>query len=171
MHKNVRYEIRRADGEGLAWETGVGLASFAEYHDAFARDKGFHGVGPARLESFGHALVLTRALKDGRTLSQHAYVVDREEGRARFLYSSSGRFEGSDTALVGRANRWCHWQDMLHLRGLGIRTYDLGGIAEGVDDPALLGINDFKQRFGGKTVREDHWLSPLYALATYARVK
>ena len=168
MHKNVRNEIRRADGEGLAWETGVDPASFAQFHDAFARDKGIKGVGPAKLESFGDALLLTRTRKEGRTLNQHAYVVDREEGRARFLYSSSGRFEGTDAALVGRANRWCHLKDMLYLRESDITIYDLGGIAVGAEAAAVSGINDFKIRFGGTMVREDHWLSPLYALATLA---
>jgi hypothetical protein len=94
--------------------------------------------------------------------------VDPAESRARFLYSSSGRFEGSNSALVGRANRWCHWKDMLHLREHGIRTYDLGGIAVGAEAAAVSGINDFKIRFGGTTVREDHWLSPLFALAMLA---
>jgi lipid II:glycine glycyltransferase (peptidoglycan interpeptide bridge formation enzyme) len=55
---------------------------------------------------------------------------------------------------------------MLHLRERGIRTYDFGGIAVGAEAAARRGINDFKVGFGGRVVREDHWLSPLYALAS-----
>jgi len=80
-------------------------------------------------------------------------------------------FEGQNSALVGRANRWCHWKDMLYLREQGIRTYDMGGIAVGAEAAAVSGINDFKIRFGGTTVREDHWLSPLYYLASIAGAK
>jgi hypothetical protein len=166
MHKNVRAEIRRADGEGIAWTTDVDPSEFASYHDAFARDKGIAEVGLSRLLSFGTALLLTRATREGKTLAQHAYIVDRTEGRARLLYSSSGRFEGANPALVGRANRWCHWKDMQYLRGQGIGTYDMGGIAFGTNDAAeRAGIDEFKMRFGGTVVREDHWVSPLYALA------
>jgi hypothetical protein len=166
MHRNVRAEIRRADGEGIAWEQGVDLSEFEAFHDAFAREKGIEGVDLSRLRSFGAALLLTRAVLDGKTLAQHAYIVDQGESRARFLYSSSGRFEGASSALAGRANRWCHWKDMLHLRERGIRTYDLGGIASGTAvAEERAGIDEFKMRFGGAVVREDHWLSPLYALA------
>ncbi len=166
MHRNVRYEIRRADTENLEWEAGVDLAVFASFHEAFVSKRAIHGVDEERLLSFGSSLLLSRSSRDGRTLAQHAYIVDPAESRARFLYSSSGRFLDGDSALAGRANRWCHWKDMLHLRGLGVRTYDLGGIATGSVDPALAGINEFKLRFGGTVVREDHWLSPLYLLAS-----
>lgn len=166
MHRNVRAEIRRAEGEGISWSADVDPSRFASYHAAFAREKGIEGVDLWRLESFGSALLLTRAERDGQVLAQHAYLVDRAEARARFLYSSSGRFEGANPALVGRANRWCHWRDMLHLRGQGIRTYDLGGIAWGTEAAEQrAGIDEFKMRLGGTVVQEDHWLSPLYALA------
>ena len=171
MHRNVRYEIRRADSEGLVWHLGLDPADFVSFHDSFASEKGIAGVDRVRLESFGKSLLLSRVIGQGTTLAQHAYVVDMTEGRARFLYSSSGRFGSTDAALAGRANRWCHWKDMLHLRGLGIRTYDLGGIAPGSVQPSVSGINEFKLRFGGKVVREDHWLSPLYSLASLAGVQ
>jgi hypothetical protein len=166
MQASVRSQIRRAEGEGFVWEEGVDPAEFARFHTAFARERGIEGVETRQLDSFGSALLLTRATREGRTLAQHAYVVDPGESRARNLYSSSGRFEGPDTHLVGRANRWCHWKDMLHLRERGIRTYDFGGIAVGAEAAARRGINDFKVGFGGRVVREDHWLSPLYALAS-----
>jgi hypothetical protein len=169
MHKNVRAEIRRADTEGITWTTDVELEEFASYHEAFAREKGIEGVDCARLLSFGAALLLSRATQSGRTLVQHAYIVDHTESRARFLYSSSGRFEGANSALVGRANRWCHWRDMLFLREYGIRTYDLGGIASSAGaEKELAGIDEFKIRFGGSPVREDHWLSPLYFVGLLA---
>jgi hypothetical protein len=168
MHRNVRAEIRRADGEGISWEFGIDATEFESFHAAFAREKGIEGVDLSRLKSFGTALFLSRATQGGKTLAQHAYIVDQGESRARFLYSSSGRFEGANSALVGRANRWCHWRDMLHLRERGIRTYDMGGIASGTAAAEeRAGIDEFKMRFGGAVVREDHWFSPLYVLAGF----
>lgn len=165
MQKTVRYKIRRAEGEGLSWNEGIDPRDFAAFHDAFARGKGIEGIDMSRIASFGAALLLTRVTRDGHILSQHAHIVDERERRARLVYSSSGRFENVDPALVGRANRWCHWKDMLRFKDLGIKTYDFGGYSPGTRDPTLEGINEFKIGFGGTQVSEDHWMSPLYALA------
>ena len=166
MQKNVRYKIRRAEKDGLTWELGVEPKEFADFHKAFAHKKGIEGVDVPRLESFGAALVLSRVLLGSQVLAQHAHLVDTAESRARMLYSSSARFDSVDASLVGRANCWCHWKEMVHFRDLGIRTYDLGGIATNTADKTLAGINEFKLGFGGKVVREDHWLSPLYFVAS-----
>ena len=168
MQKNVRYKIRRAEKDGLQWEVGVNPGGFASFHEAFAHKKGIEGVDLARIKSFGSAIVLSHAALDGRVLVQHAHLVDEGECRARMLYSSSARFDTEDAALVGRANCWCHWREMLYFRERGIRTYDLGGIAINAHDRVLEGINEFKLGFGGKIVREDHWLSPFYFLASLA---
>ena len=170
MQKNVRYKIRRAEKEGIQWEVGVDPQDFTSFHEAFAHKKGIEGVDLPRIISFGSAIVLSRVVFNGQVLAQHAHLVDRQESRARMLYSSSARFETADAALVGRANCWCHWREMLHFREGGIRTYDLGGIAVNTKDPTLQGINDFKLGFGGSAVREDHWISPLYFLGSLVGV-
>ena len=69
----------------------------------------------------------------------------------------------SDARTAGPTGRKCCTSSEL-----GIRTYDLGGIATDTKDRNLSGINEFKLGFGGKVVREDHWLSPLYFLASLA---
>jgi hypothetical protein len=168
MQKNVRYKIRRAEKDGLSWEIGVDPKSFADFHEAFAHKRGIEGVDISRLYSFGEALVLSRVVMGSQVLAQHAHLVDAAESRARMLYSSSARFDGVDASLVGRANCWCHWKEMVHFRGLGIRTYDLGGYAANATNSTLEGINEFKLGFGGNVVQEDHWLSPLYFLASLA---
>ena len=166
MQKNVRYKIRRADKDGLQWEVGVNPQDFVSFHEAFAHKKGIEAVDLSRIKSFGSAIILSRVTLDGKVLIQHAHLVDEGESRARMLYSSSARFDIADAALVGRANCWCHWKEMMYFRDLGLRIYDLGGIAMNTKDPALGGINEFKLGFGGQVVREDHWLSPLYFIAS-----
>ena len=116
----------------------------------------------------------------GTPLCMHAYLVDPEESRARLLYSATLVRDGAgvDRQILGRANRRLHWLDMLRFKAQGIRWYDLGGIAH-IDEqegklaeavtsdtaPATAGIDAFKTAFGGTAVREDHWDSPLLALA------
>jgi hypothetical protein len=171
MQKNVRYKIRRAENDDLSWEAGVDEREFLGFHEAFAKDKGIEGVELSRIRSLGSALHITRVRRNGQVLVQHAYLVDGEEGRSRQLFSATGRFENTDSALIGRANRWCHWKDMLYFKDLGVTTFDLGGIKPDTHDRTIEGINEFKQGFGGKLVCEDHWLSPLYALAGALRLR
>ena len=51
-------------------------------------------------------------------------------------------------------NRLLIWNCMLHYRNAGLEIFDLGGWYNGTTDTARLGINKFKEGFGGKVVRE-----------------
>jgi lipid II:glycine glycyltransferase (peptidoglycan interpeptide bridge formation enzyme) len=171
IHKEDRSKINRSDREGLGW-IGTDSPSASDINDfivryrAFAQEKNIAPVTRSQLDSFSSSLFLSQAVLEDKVLAWHLYLVDRDEGRARFLYGLSERFApGSDANLVGRANRWCHWQDMRNFKAQGLAIFDFGGIALDTDDPALRGINQFKLRFGGVVTREDHWVSPLYALA------
>jgi lipid II:glycine glycyltransferase (peptidoglycan interpeptide bridge formation enzyme) len=55
--------------------------------------------------------------------------------------------------LIGRANRWLHWQDMLRLKQMGLERYDWGGLFEDDSTPERAGINSFKKHFGGRQER------------------
>jgi len=54
--------------------------------------------------------------------------------------------------LVGRANRWLHWRDMLCFKEAGVQCYDWGGMFEDESTPERAGINRFKRDFGGQPV-------------------
>jgi hypothetical protein len=166
-----RTEINRAERDGLRW-TGTDspspmvLDEFVSRYRVFAQEKRIATVSRPQLESFGPSLFLSMAALEDTVLAWYLYLVDREEGRSRFLFSLSERFApGADANLVGRANRWCHWQDLRNFKAQNLAVYDFGGIAVDTNDPALTGINQFKLRFGGVIKKEDHWVSPLYALA------
>jgi hypothetical protein len=55
---------------------------------------------------------------------------------------------------VSRANCFIHWHNFLAYREQGIPFFDFGGWHAGKTDIRLLGINAFKQSFGGTVVRE-----------------
>ncbi len=55
---------------------------------------------------------------------------------------------------MSRANCFIHWNNFLAYRDLGISCFDFGGWHVGKTDIRLLGINAFKQSFGGSIVRE-----------------
>lgn len=161
MPKNTRYEIRRAESkdgiEYQAWDDAhAAFEPFCRAYDDFAALKQLPRADRIRLRGFLGAgmLDLTRVRSaEGHELVWHAYY--RNESRARLLLSASLRRAELDPAqhgLVGRANRYHHWRDILRFKDAGIATYDLGGWYTGDADAAMLGINRFKEGFGGQLV-------------------
>lgn len=91
------------------------------------------------------SIILTKAIKDDFICAQHIYVCDGKT--ARLLYSVSNfRTEGIDSNLVGRANKYLHWNDIQYLQNNKVQILDWGGISS-IDNPN--GIDFFKKGFGG----------------------
>jgi lipid II:glycine glycyltransferase (peptidoglycan interpeptide bridge formation enzyme) len=158
--KEARYQIRRAETKDeLSLEFIVDpetrLDEFRAFYDAFARQKSLEPSDHQWLLAAckAHQLALTSASQNGEALVWHAYVV--LGNAARFQYSGScfRNREGNYRALVGRANRWLHWRDMLQLKEMGITRYDWGGLFEDESVPEHAGINAFKKGFGGQPER------------------
>lgn len=158
--KDCRYKVRRADTkDGLLAEFIVQpkdrLGEFAAFFDTFARQKSHEPCDLQWLRAACDAsqLVLTTASRQGEALVWHAYV---NAGDAAWLQYTGSCFrdrENDYRALVGRANRWLHWQDMLRFKQLGMVRYDWGGLFEDESAPDRAGINEFKRDFGGRTER------------------
>ena len=156
----VRYEVRRAQSrDGLSAtfldEPGAALDEFCAFYDAFARSKALPPAYRRALHATCDAgrLVLTAASRDGEALVWHAYVSD---GRTAALLHSASHFRGTSTAnraLLGRANRWLHWRDMLAFKEMGVATYDWGGLFDDETVPEQACVNRFKRRFGGRPHR------------------
>jgi len=170
MKKDTRYEIRRAqskdnlDSEWIGAPSPIDIERFCDFYDLFAKSRGLGKICRARLGAYisDGKLAFSRICdEEGAILVWHAYYCARK--RARLLYSASvaGRGVSHDTgALAGRANRLLHWLDMIELRAAGFSTYDFGGWYEGIEDEAKLGINAFKEQFGGIQLCEKSWEEP-----------
>lgn len=160
VSKDTRYEIRRAgDKDALQYDVVVATAravdDFAGYYAQFAALKGL----PPLSVDYLYALARARALdlsvvrQASEQLVWHAYYRGRE--RVRLLHSVSLYRTTEDSArrnLVGRANRYHHWQDLCRFRADAIAFYDFGGWYEGARDQEKVRINAFKQEFGGTIV-------------------
>jgi hypothetical protein len=160
LSKSTRYAIRRAgDKDGVRYEViataPAAVDEFAGYYAQFAALKGL----PPLYRDYLHALARARALDlsvvrhEGEILVWHAYHRGRE--RVRLLHSVSLYRTTENSArrnLVGRANRYHHWQDMARFRAEGIALYDFGGWYEGARDEEKVRINAFKEEFGGTIV-------------------
>ena len=158
--KDCRYKIRRAESkDGLRLEfitePESRLDEFGTFFNAFASQKSLPTCDRQWLVAACTArqLVLSSASRDGEALVWHAHVLS---GKTAGLMYSGSCFRNRDNdhrALIGRANRWLHWQDMLQLRTIGISRYDWGGLFEDESTPERAGINNFKRDFGGQPGR------------------
>jgi hypothetical protein len=174
MQRRTRYEVRRAASRDELTAEVLGspgddvVGAFADYYDEFARSKDLPPIFRPRLEAMARArmLVLSRVQRaDEPPLAWHAYA---SSGLRSILLYSASLFRDldrkEDRNMVGRANRYLHWQDMLSFRAAGHTAYDLGGIDVDERDPATTRIAAFKKSFGGE-------VRPTYAFSTAMSMK
>jgi hypothetical protein len=165
-----RREIRRADSrDGLYHElmpkAADRLEEFMSFYDEFATQKGIWLADRRWLSraAAAHQLILSHSSRGRTQLVWHAYLCI---GATAILMHSASWFRGKDSrdrSLVGRANRWLHWQDMLSFKQAGIRYYDWGGMFRDESTPDRAGINQFKRMFGGRPVQTYECTVPLNA--------
>ena len=158
IDKGARYEIRRAEKEGLAVRFYAEIpdrivAAFDEAYEVLRTRKPLPPLRSGRLRalaSSGALRVSSCADSEGEILSWHIYAA---KGAAARLLHSVSIFDNADPsarrAKIGRANRFHHWQDILEFKRRGLSVYDFGGIYLGKADPAQQSIAAFKRQFGG----------------------
>lgn len=158
--KSNRYKIRRGGREGLELEHWFPpefpvVEQFCDFYDDFAALKGQSSIYRDKLMAMARCGVLDLSCArdaEGEAIVWHAHV--RTCSRARLLYTASLYRDSSDSGyrnMIGRANRYLHWQDMLRYKDDGVAQYDVGGWYVGDSDQEKLHINQFKAEFGGHT--------------------
>lgn len=166
--KDNRYKIRRAETkDDLKFRffpsPAEHLEQFASFYDDFAEQKALKRCYRRGLTAACEAnqLVLTQASHDDEILVWHAYMTF---GNTAGLLHSASHFRGRDSndrAMIGRANRWLHWRDLLQFKEIGLARYDWGGLFEDDTTAEHAGINRFKEEFGGSKERTYNCTLPL----------
>ena len=158
--KDCRYKIRRADARDglrteLIFDPESRLDEFCAFFDQFAQQKSFAPSDRTWLAAACRArqLALSAAFRGDEPLVWHAHLLSGETVWLQYTASWYRSGDKEYRALVGRANRWLHWKDMLEFKRMGIRRYDWGGFFADESDPGNAGINAFKRDFGGEQVR------------------
>lgn len=166
--KDCRYKIRRADSkDGLAFEFDLDpqarLAEFVAFYDRFVAQRGAPACEPAWLAAAceSRQLALAAARRDGEVVVWHAYLLAGSHAWLQYTVSCFRDSENDFRAMVGRANRWVHWQSMLRFKAMGLRCYDWGGLFADESAPGNAGINRFKREFGGSELRSYDCTVPL----------
>lgn len=157
--KETKYEIRRAERDGINVIYNYNERSFLKIYNAFAEKKGLNKITIDKLNSFKNHLLISASISNNEISSVHLYLCDGEI--ARLLYSARNIDCHLKNSEIGRANRYLHYKDILFFKDLNYKIYDLGGYADS-DDENLVGINKFKLSFGGNIVEMHHYYSFLY---------
>lgn len=168
--KNTQYKIKRAEREGVRFEIETNIDAFIDFYNSFVKSKNTTEVLPMlkkdNIYCLKNNLTITKAVFENEILVMHSYITDKESKRVRLLNTASlFRYE-DDTLkrnLIGRANRFLHYRDMLYFKDQGIEIYDMGGYAPDTNDSDLKKLNEFKDGFGGELIEESSYVSfPLY---------
>ncbi len=169
--RSTQYDIRKAKLENIICETSNDKDSFIAIYNSFLSIRKISGakISEKELSIYGDAFIIRKAyINANETLVFHSYIYDSNIKRVRLLHSVSNNFDitkmPEDKALIGRANKLLHYNDMLYFKEQGCLTYDFGGYAYNTNNKSLIGINSFKDSFGGLMVEESNYVSYLIYL-------
>lgn len=152
MRKKTRQYIRKAEREGVATEETTDLARFHRLlrgvaeRDAF----GIHDLSyfAALVDAFGERLHILMARIGTEDVG--ALLVIRMGERAWEMF---GGWSGTHTEQ--RPFYLLKWRSLMRMQQLGVRRYDMWGLAEGEE---LAGVENFKLGFGGEVAT---WIGAL----------
>jgi len=155
LNKDTAYKIRRArERDQIICECcdprdPEVLDRFEEMYNPFAATKGLSRLDRGQTEG------MAAAGAHGDALVYHANYRGRHRATQMHSPSLYWKLPGSAMRnLIGRANRYLLWNDMLRYKEQGLKCFDFGGWYPGTTDQALLNINEFKKGFGGQVMRE-----------------
>ncbi len=164
FRRNTRYEINRAKKEVILFSIENNVEQFAKFYNLFAVSKEIGPTSVAALINYGNYLIITKAMQNNNILVMHAYLMDEEERRVRSLMSASlFRYDHNHEkrSLIGRANRFLWFADMLFFKERDFKIFDFGGY----DTQSQIEVNKFKDCFGGILLEESVYTS--YPLKIY----
>ena len=162
IHKNTRYKINRAMKRDtikyyeVESPTDTELERFCSFYNSFAKQKRIPYANLEKLQGLRkqQSMILSY-IKDeeDKLLCCHVHYLVKDS--AVLLYSASGRFDNGEMKnLIGRANRYLHWRDILNFKSRGVNWYNFGGLFVDPSSKETSSINRFKKEFGGIEVNE-----------------
>jgi hypothetical protein len=167
LKKDFRRQIRKAvNKDNLKAEfdpkpSYKSIIEFIGYNNEFRKLKGLCPITEKQLIELADINALTLSyIKDENNNTLCCSSIISDGFRARALQTASLRLK-ADTSkernLIGSANVYLHWAEIVYFKNKGNMIYDFGGISQDEDNQGLQNINRFKLYFGGNTVTEYHF--------------
>jgi lipid II:glycine glycyltransferase (peptidoglycan interpeptide bridge formation enzyme) len=160
IKKNFKYEINRSKNKDKLtfniYYNGIDdsvIEQFVEYYNKFSNKRGLSKLPLNIFKEYAknkNLMIAAMSDKCENILSCHIYIVVKKRIR---LKVSSSFFKDKDNEtrnLIGRANKRLHIEVIEYCKNNGFETYDFGGWYNGHEDRKKLGINKFKESFGGE---------------------
>lgn len=145
MRKKTRQYVHKAEREGVATEEARDVDRFLRVlrtvseRDHFAiRSRDYFDRLLAAFGDRAHMMIARVGSDDAGAL-----LLVRLGDRAWELYGGWSGVHGESRPFY-----LLKWRAMMRMKQLGVRRYDMWGLAEGADDP-LAGVENFKLGFGG----------------------
>jgi len=177
INKNYQYEIRRSEKEGVQVkiygfqqlnESSIILDKFQKVYNSMfqfkkLKNKFNRNLVDAGLKSGNLLVSIGTAANDPSCTVFHAYLIDGVN--SVLLYSASqlwsNKSDKGKANLIGRINKYLHWNDMLWFKRHQYQRYEWGGISNSSNPN---GIDRFKLEFGGKMCSYYNYVVPLTPL-------
>lgn len=177
---NCRNEISRAGKENITSQMNESVSDedideFVTFFREFWASKGALNHCPETLsDEMKHYrdngnLAISTAYVEGEKSVYHTYLVDDDIVRlwhSASLYRNINTDEKQGRKLVGFANRYLHYVDMLYFKDNGKKSYDWGGSGK---TPEVINITKFKQSFGG-IEQVDYEFKQIVGCSTYIKL-
>jgi hypothetical protein len=162
--KTAKNQINRSVRENLQFEIENDNDFFIDFYNKFAKTKGLPLITNKIYFQKQDHFIITKVTFEGETLVVHSYLLDKKRKLARIHMGGSHYREREDKHLIGRANRFLLFQDMLYLKKEGFTVFDLGGYGVNTENEEILRINEFKDQFGGVIEQQSNYTPYLLLL-------
>lgn len=163
--KANRQQVRKAEEEGIVIETGNDIDAFVAFFNDFAAKKGTFRTSKERILEKKDYLVISFAKFENNIIAAQSYLVDREAKIVRHYQTANKRFENDlNKNFVGQANKYLLVSSLMKFKEEGFKTFDFGGYAANTTDESLIGINNYKLKFGGLVTQCNDYYSVPYWL-------
>jgi lipid II:glycine glycyltransferase (peptidoglycan interpeptide bridge formation enzyme) len=154
MRKKTRQYIHKAERAGVVTEESRDIDRFMKVLSAVGQRDRF------AIRSREYFETLLSAFGD-RALLMFARLGDQDAGAMLLVRIADRAWElyggWSGAHAEARPFYLLKWRAMLRMRQLGVRRYDMYGLADSADDP-LAGVENFKLGYGGEVVE---WIGAL----------
>jgi len=154
MRKKTRQYIHKAERAAVVTEESRDVDRFMKVLSAVGQRDRF------AIRSREYCETLLSAFGD-RALLMFARIGDEDTGAMLLVRMADRAWElyGGWSGAHGEARPFylLKWRAMLRMRQLGVRRYDMYGLADSADDP-LAGVENFKLGYGGEVVE---WIGAL----------
>jgi len=153
--KGTRYDIRKSlkeDEKSIAYDRKPSIQIINQFHNYYSEFAKQSNLNPSNIDKLilidkqGNLIISKAMTSQDDVLCMHALITDGHT--IRLLYSGS-HFRGNDKnirALIGRANRTLHWNELTEAKRDGHQLYDFGGISINGETES---VDKFKKSFGG----------------------